>query len=188
MDEPLFATLVASDNRPQSKRMRDLIPQIERVFAMGYSHKQIHSELVKNGLMISFLNYKKVLARERKKLATCEDGRRTVGHERSANEAKPRVPVASVSPAARPWNCNRACGCHGHTSKCRDLSQLAASHTSSTLRCRSSSWSIRTLVLRVHPCRQLLLCAAYQPLSEHYSSLFVNQYVVNAQNIFGTWR
>jgi hypothetical protein len=107
MDEPLFATLVASDNRPQSKRMRDLIPQIERVFAIGYSHKQIHSELVKNGLMISFLNYKKVLARERKKLATCEDGRRTVGHERSANEAKPRVPVASVSPAAR-GTANRA--------------------------------------------------------------------------------
>jgi hypothetical protein len=49
------------------------VPIIEQLFSAGYSHEQIHAEVVGSGLSISFENYKKILMRERKRATVLSD-------------------------------------------------------------------------------------------------------------------
>jgi hypothetical protein len=62
----LLTDLVSSDNRPVTRKLRELLPQIEAAVTAGHKHADIHAALLTYGMAISFKNYKRVLARLRK--------------------------------------------------------------------------------------------------------------------------
>lgn len=84
----LFSNLVATDKRPATRRVRELLPQIEAAFAVGHKHAAIHDELVAQGIALSFKDYKRVLARLRK--------------EAASRASTPSLPTASQGVGGRP--------------------------------------------------------------------------------------
>lgn len=92
-----------SSDRPDSKRMRDILPDIEASIARGVSRKKIHQILLDEGFAFTFESFLVTLARLRREGKKGKKPAPTVQQGAQAPPLGQHPPKASSTTASNPF-------------------------------------------------------------------------------------